>query len=62
MRYCIAKSGGPKKWRVYDDYRKEWAEPMDSESDKEAARQRAADKNAAYELAVLNGFVPEKKS
>ena len=59
MRYCIAKDRT--KWRVYDDYRKEFAEPMQAASDKASARQRAADKNAAYEKAVLNGFVKQEK-
>lgn len=59
MRYVIAKDGA--KWRVYDDYRKEFAEPYTDASDKASARQRAADKNSAYETAVLNGFIKEPK-
>lgn len=46
MRYCIAKDG--KKWRVYDDYRKEFAEPIEAASDKSSARERAAKMNEHY--------------
>lgn len=57
MRYCIAKDG--KKWGVYDDYRKQFVSAFERYS-KQEARERAAVKNAEYELAVLNGFVPSK--
>lgn len=46
MRYCIAKDYG--KWRVYDDYRKQFAEPVDAASDKSSARERAAKMNEQY--------------
>lgn len=59
MRYVIAKDGA--KWRVYDNCRKEFAEPFTSASSKADARERAATKNAEYELAVANGFVKEVK-
>jgi len=46
MRYCIGKDSG--KWRVYDEYRREFAEPFTDASDKASARERAALKNEEY--------------
>lgn len=47
-RFCIAKDG--KKWRVYDDARKQFAEPYECASSKDAARARAQAMNGAAVL------------
>ena len=47
-RFVIAKDG--RKWRVYDDARKQFAEPPDCASGKDAARARASAMNGAVKV------------